>query len=154
VLDPPQELAAIVDALNAAGVEYALCGGLAMAVHGEVVATADVDLLVREEDVTRVRDVVPDGNSLKLHLLLAAPALEKVWREREHRDWRGANVSVVSRAGMKSLEDVPPEHANPPTEKVPVDMSPEAITMRIRRVSQLRKLCLSLGKARPVPRKA
>ena len=28
------------------------------------------------------------------------------------------------------------------------DMSPEAIRMRLLRVSQLRKLCLSLGKAR------
>ncbi|MCX5896299.1 MAG: hypothetical protein NTZ51_10775 [Proteobacteria bacterium] len=29
-----------------------------------------------------------------------------------------------------------------------VDMSPHAITVRLRRVSQLRRLCLSLGKAR------
>ena len=32
-----------------------------------------------------------------------------------------------------------------------VDMSPETITIRLKRVAQLRRLCLSLAKARPVP---
>jgi len=31
-----------------------------------------------------------------------------------------------------------------------VDMSPEAVTARLKLVSQLRRLCLALGKARPV----
>ncbi len=30
------------------------------------------------------------------------------------------------------------------------DMSPHAVTVRLIRVSQLRKLCLTLGKAKPV----
>jgi hypothetical protein len=32
-----------------------------------------------------------------------------------------------------------------------VDMSPSAVTVRLRRVSQLRRLCLVLGKATVVP---
>lgn len=32
-----------------------------------------------------------------------------------------------------------------------VDYSDRAITIRIRQVSQLRKLCLSLAKAKPLP---
>ena len=32
-----------------------------------------------------------------------------------------------------------------------VDMSPAAITLRLKRVSQLRRLCLALGKAVPIP---
>ena len=31
-----------------------------------------------------------------------------------------------------------------------VDMSPEAVTARLKLVSQLRRLCLALGKAQPV----
>jgi hypothetical protein len=31
-----------------------------------------------------------------------------------------------------------------------VDMSAKAVTVRLRRVSQLRRLCLLLGKARPL----
>jgi len=34
---------------------------------------------------------------------------------------------------------------------MPVPMTPEAITARLRRASQLRTLCLLLGRARPVP---
>jgi hypothetical protein len=33
---------------------------------------------------------------------------------------------------------------------VKADMSPEAVTARLKRVSQLRRLCLALGKATPV----
>jgi hypothetical protein len=32
-----------------------------------------------------------------------------------------------------------------------VDMSPPAVTLRLKRVSQLRRLCLALGKATVVP---
>ena len=32
-----------------------------------------------------------------------------------------------------------------------VDMSSRAVTVRLKRVSQLRRLCLDLGKARPLP---
>lgn len=32
-----------------------------------------------------------------------------------------------------------------------VDMSPSAITLRLKQVSQLRRLCLALGKAKVVP---
>lgn len=34
--------------------------------------------------------------------------------------------------------------------KIAVDYSERAVTQRIRQVSQLRKLCLSLGKAKPI----
>jgi len=31
-----------------------------------------------------------------------------------------------------------------------IDMSPEAVALRLKRVSQLRRLCLELGKMKPV----
>jgi hypothetical protein len=34
-----------------------------------------------------------------------------------------------------------------------IDMSPKAISNRLKRVSQLRRLCLSPAKAKPVPKK-
>lgn len=33
---------------------------------------------------------------------------------------------------------------------MPIDMSAKAVTTRLRRASQLRRLCLSLAKAKPV----
>lgn len=50
-LDPVTELEGLIDALEAAGVGYAVCGGLALAVHGYPRATKDIDLLVRSEEI-------------------------------------------------------------------------------------------------------
>ncbi len=48
-LDLIAELEAVVDAFDQAGLEYALCGGLALGLHGYPRATMDIDLLVRAE---------------------------------------------------------------------------------------------------------
>jgi hypothetical protein len=52
------ELEQLVDALERAHIEYALCGGLALAVHGHPRATKDIDLLVQPESVDRIRGIV------------------------------------------------------------------------------------------------
>jgi hypothetical protein len=52
-LNPVTELEAVLDALDADGVPYALCGGLALGVHGHPRATADIDLLIVAEDLQR-----------------------------------------------------------------------------------------------------
>lgn len=52
------ELFAIVAALGAAGIRYAVCGGIAVTIHGHVRTTKDIDLLVDRVDLTRVLDAV------------------------------------------------------------------------------------------------
>lgn len=52
-LDLIGELERVIDALDAAGIEYALCGGLALAVHGYPRATKDIDILLRIETLDR-----------------------------------------------------------------------------------------------------
>lgn len=130
MLDLEEELGALVDALNAADAEYALCGGLALAVHGAPRATIDIDLLVRPDDVSRVREVAasrgftfaalpmrfskiridritkihPDGDTLILDLLVYSPDLEEVWQTRERRRWKGRDLSVVSPDGLVTLK--------------------------------------------------
>lgn len=130
MLDLEEELGALVDALNAADAEYALCGGLALAVHGAPRATIDIDLLVRPDDVSRIREVAaargfkvaalpmnfsniridritkihPDGDTLMLDLLVYSPALEEVWQTRERRRWNGRDLSVVSADGLITLK--------------------------------------------------
>ncbi len=49
MLDLLEELRNIIARVDAAGLPYALCGGLAMAVHGNPRATVDIDLLVLVE---------------------------------------------------------------------------------------------------------
>jgi hypothetical protein len=57
-LDLIAELEAVVDAFDTGGIEYALCGGLALGVHGYPRATMDIDVLVRNERLTDALDVV------------------------------------------------------------------------------------------------
>jgi hypothetical protein len=52
-LNPVTELEAIVDVLNAEGIPYALCGGLALGLHGYPRATKDIDLLVEAAEIDR-----------------------------------------------------------------------------------------------------
>ena len=54
-LDLIAELEAVLDALAREQIDYALCGGIALSVHGHVRATTDIDLLVRAADVDRVK---------------------------------------------------------------------------------------------------
>jgi hypothetical protein len=51
------ELSHLTQALSTAGVDYALCGAVALAIHGAPRATKDIDVLAREGDLPRVRDV-------------------------------------------------------------------------------------------------
>jgi hypothetical protein len=52
-LDLVDELAALVDAFEAERVPYAVCGGIALAVHGHPRATKDIDVLVPAGEVER-----------------------------------------------------------------------------------------------------
>jgi len=133
VLNLLDELAGIVDGLGNAGLPYALCGGIAMSVHGLTRATEDIDLLVRPEHAPDVESVAgrlgyliratpmnfqsgavqsrrvskvdaSDGDTLPLDLLLVTPANESAWATREMHTWRGRGLSVVSREGLILLK--------------------------------------------------
>jgi hypothetical protein len=133
VLDLEEELRRVVEAFDSAAIPYALCGGLALAVHGHPRATVDIDLLVRDDAVSRATDVagtlgftfkakpmmfrggaVPihrvtkidaaDGDTLMLDLLVVTAESEPVWTSRELHDWSGRRISVVSRQGLIALK--------------------------------------------------
>jgi putative nucleotidyltransferase-like protein len=58
VLDLYEEFKSIVSALEEQGIDYAVCGGLAMAVHGLPRATVDIDLLILAEHLEKAKTVV------------------------------------------------------------------------------------------------
>jgi len=61
-----EEFARVVDALDSSGVEYALVGGLAVAVWGAPRATKDIDLLIRRDDLAMAMAAVrPCGFTLE-----------------------------------------------------------------------------------------
>ena len=54
------ELFGLTAKLNESAIDYAVCGGLAMAIHGFVRATLDIDILIREEDLAEVEQLAEE----------------------------------------------------------------------------------------------
>lgn len=133
MLDLLDEFRALAAALDAGAVEFAVCGGLAVAVHARPRATLDVDLLVPRDQLERAREIArelgyridagllvirkdviemyrvskPDpetGDLLSLDLLVVTPALATVWETRERVAWAEGALPVVSREGLISMK--------------------------------------------------
>jgi len=60
-LNPITELEQIVDAFRAAGISYALCGGLALGLHGQHRATQEIDFLDEAPTLPPVNEGWPGG---------------------------------------------------------------------------------------------
>ena len=128
------ELEALVNEFDSAGVSYALCGGLAMAVHGHARATEDIDVLVQEGSLPlakaaadragfsletgwlefrsgtpqeqRIFRLLKPGasGSIVLDLLIVNRALESTWRSRQQFQRNGRTLSVVSTDGLIEMK--------------------------------------------------
>jgi hypothetical protein len=124
------EFKLITTALNDAGIDYAVCGGWAMAIHGLPRATMDIDLLVRPDDVERIFSIVEkfgfdvrgltlpfeieirrvskiDDESkqlITLDLLIVSEGVEDVWRGRQMKDWEEGIACVVSSDGLMKMK--------------------------------------------------
>jgi len=57
-MDITEEFKLALATVRKAGVEYALCGGFALAAYGIVRATEDIDLLVRDADVPTLSEAL------------------------------------------------------------------------------------------------
>lgn len=115
------ELKGLTLAFATSGLEYAVCGGLAMAIHALPRATVDMDLLILADDleaalkiarergytlsakpmsfaqgkveIRRVSKPDPEiGDVLMLDLLLVTAALHDVWRNRQAVLWEGETL--------------------------------------------------------------
>ena|SRR5438270_445366 len=133
MLDLYDELTKLIDALEGASIEYAVCFGIAMAIWQFPRATVDIDLLIEESSLSavervaeklgyvvkarpmnfanramkirRVSKIDPDGGDvLMLDLLLVTPELQRVWEERTRVEWEQGSISVVSREGLITLK--------------------------------------------------
>ena len=135
MFDITDELRALVSDLGKQEIDYALCGGMAMAVHGRLRMTIDIDLLilaaslddvlaiaksldynVRGKDLSfadgaieirRVSKIDPnDGELLSLDLLLVTPEINEMWESRLEAEWEGGKLSVVSASGLIALKQL------------------------------------------------
>jgi hypothetical protein len=128
-MDLLAELEGLLAALESARAPYALAGGLALAVHGVVRATIDIDLLVPEAELDRVTEVardagfglptelsfasglrirrlvkIRDEDTLVLDLLRVDANRAAAFDSRERTRLGTLEISVVSRDGLKALK--------------------------------------------------
>jgi hypothetical protein len=135
VLGLYEELKALVSRLDAAEIHYALCGGLAPALHGIPRATVDIDILIQNESLDQVRAITGElgytiraepmtfaqgdieihrfskrdeetGYWLPLDFLLVSPRIERVWASRQEMLWEEGRLWVVSREGLIYLKSL------------------------------------------------
>lgn len=126
-----EELRLLVGEFNDREIEFALCGGLAVAAHGFARATQDIDFLIREEslekayaaaasvgfdirgldisfkeravEIRRVSKIVGE-DVISLDLLLVTPFVEDVWQGREVKEFEGEVITLVSRDGLIKMK--------------------------------------------------
>jgi hypothetical protein len=132
-MDLYTELKKLIARLDERKVDYALCGGLAMAVHGLPRATMDIDLVVPEAGTDAAAAVAREagfeiearpmtfadgririrrftkldpvaGDSLSLDLVIPGDA--EACSDRQKVDWEGHSLWVVSREGLIRLKSL------------------------------------------------
>lgn len=133
MFDIAEELRFLVAKLNEHDIEYALCGGMAMAVHQEPRMTVDIDMLIQKKsladvmtvahelgytirgldmtlangavEIRRISKIDPEaGDFLSLDFLLVTAEVRTVWESRIESEWEGGRLSVVSREGLIALK--------------------------------------------------
>jgi hypothetical protein len=132
-MDLIDELKRLITRLDEERIEYALCGGLAMAVYALPRATLDIDIMVEASSLDKTKQAVHDlgfildampmefhggkvhihrvskidpdtGETLVLDLLIVTPEIRQAWESRTKVEWEGGTLSVVSPEGLVLLK--------------------------------------------------
>mgnify|MGYP001569409448 FL=1 len=132
-MDILEELKRLVERLDKERIQYALCGGLAMAIYALPRATLDIDIMIESdslEKTSRAIDVLGfnlsampmefqggkvhihrlskiesgTGETLVLDLLIVTPEIRQAWESRTKVEWEGGTLSVVSAEGLVLLK--------------------------------------------------
>jgi hypothetical protein len=130
-----EELQEIVARLERGGIDYALCGGLAMAVYALPRATLDIDFMIQVESLGKAGEAIrPLGFSmdsapmefhdgdikiyrytkidprthevLVLDFLLVTERTAAAWTSRRDFEWETGRVRVVSPEGLILLKEL------------------------------------------------
>lgn len=130
-----EELTHLLRRLEEEHIEYALCGGLAMAVYAFPRATLDIDIMIEPESLETVRGLakelgysvdvgllefkegairihrltkLPAGSedAMVLDLILVTTQTQEVWDNRRRLEWVAGTLSVVSPQGLITLKSM------------------------------------------------
>lgn len=125
------ELRGVLAAFDRDGIDYALVGGLAVAIWGAPRATKDIDLLIQPQDrdramkaaaglgftlaalpmefkdgttMQRVTKIDSNADAMTLDLMLVDRSLAAAWQSRARLPFGDASVSVVSREALIGMK--------------------------------------------------
>jgi len=134
-MDLLEELSKLTATFDQAGIDYALCGGLALAIYARPRATLDIDILIEFEALSQAEDAAATlgftfraapmefqsgkvkivrltkvdkdtRETLVLDLLIVTPAIRKAWESRRTVDWDEGPLKVVSPEGLIFLKSL------------------------------------------------
>jgi len=135
MLDLYEELKTLIHRLQEVGIDYALCGGLALALYGIPRATVDIDILVQKESLGKAQKLARElgyivkGNPMEfargaiaihrlskkdeetadwvsLNFLVVTPPIKEAWGTRWQIEWEEGRIWVVSREGLIFLKSL------------------------------------------------
>lgn len=128
------ELTNLIKAFDEDGIDdYALCGGLALAVYARPRATLDIDMMVEPDSLDRIKKKAEElgftipampmkfkggavqihrmtkiddksGEHLVLDLLVVTPETRLPWNSRISVEWEGGILKVLSPKGLIELK--------------------------------------------------
>ncbi|MEA1969066.1 MAG: hypothetical protein U9N77_12715 [Thermodesulfobacteriota bacterium] len=130
-----EEFSQLVSEFKKERIEYALCGGLAMAVYAFPRATLDIDILIEPETLEKTKTVAKrlgftfdaglmkfsggavqiyrltkisseTNEPLMLEMLLLTPELKDVWESKKILTWDEGNLPIVSPKGLIKLKSM------------------------------------------------
>lgn len=130
-----EEFTNLTNTLNERKIDYAVCGGWAMAILGFPRATIDIDLLILAENLDDVWKIAQDfgynieGMPLHFHdgkieirriskvdretktlitidFLLVTEAIKEVWQTRKTFEWNRGIINSVSKDGLIFLKKI------------------------------------------------
>lgn len=136
MIDIKEELYRVIATLDSVGVDYAVCGGLAVGIHGFPRMTLDIDIMIQKESMETVLPAIEpmgyilnagilpfdwgkstqreiyrtsrdvDNALLTIDWMFVSPFLESVWAGRTFFEVDGREIAVVSRAGLTKMKRI------------------------------------------------
>jgi hypothetical protein len=134
-MDLLEELKILTQKFDQLGIDYALCGGLALAIYAKPRATLDIDIMVQPDDYSEIKEAVKElgytmssammefnngavrlqrlskvdkstGEYFILDLILVTPEIKNAWDDRKTIEWEGHPLKVASPQGLILLKSL------------------------------------------------
>ena len=128
-----QEFKIIIKVLEEENIDYAVCGGMAMAIHGFLRATVDIDIILLQENINKTKAAFKaygyrlesnpmsfgngetiihwitkvDSNSedfLVLDILEVTNSMKEIWKNRKQIESDFGLISVVDKTGLIQMK--------------------------------------------------